>query len=70
MDRRSVITLAAGLAAAAAARAQAATIRGSAAYRERMALPPGAVLAVALQDISRADAPAETLAELLAFHTG
>ena len=28
-----------------------------------MALPPGAVLAVALLDISRADAPAETLAE-------
>ncbi|MFC7476494.1 YbaY family lipoprotein [Dankookia sp. GCM10030260] len=63
MQRRSVISLAAGLAMAKGARARQAAIRGSAAYRERMALPPGAVLAVALQDISRADAPAETIAE-------
>jgi uncharacterized lipoprotein YbaY len=68
MDRRSIITQVAGLAAtglvaASNVRADTATIRGSAAYRERMALPPGAVLAVALLDISRADAPAETLAE-------
>ena len=63
MERRSVIMLAAGLAAAGGARAEAPAIRGTATYRERMALPPGAVLAVALQDISRADAPAETLAE-------
>ena len=64
MQRRSVITLAAGLALAGGARvlAQAPAIRGSAAYRERMALPPGAVLEVALLDISRADAPAEVLA--------
>ena len=55
--------LAAGLAAMGCARAEAPAIRGTATYRERMALPPGAVLAVALQDISRADAPAETLAE-------
>ncbi|WP_165982334.1 YbaY family lipoprotein [Dankookia rubra] len=55
--------LAAGLAAAGCARAEAPAIRGIAPCRERMALPPGAVLAVALQDISRADAPAETLAE-------
>jgi putative lipoprotein len=63
-----MITLAAGLAAAGRAEAQGqtqapvATIRGSAAYRERMALPPGAVLQVELLDISRADAPAERLA--------
>jgi putative lipoprotein len=57
------MTLAAGLALAGAARAQVAAIRGTATYRERMALPPGAVLAVALLDVSRADAPAETLAE-------
>ena len=68
MRRRSMITLAGGLALAGCAQAQgvgaqAATIRGTATYRERMALPPGAVLAVALQDISRADAPAETIAE-------
>src|SRR6478672_5321917 len=63
MERRSVIMLAAGLAAMGCARAEAPAIRGTATYRERMALPPGAVLAVALQDISRADAAAETLAE-------
>jgi putative lipoprotein len=63
MERRSVIMLAAGLATAGSARAEAPAIRGTATYRERMALPPGAVLVVALQDISRADAPAETLAE-------
>jgi len=38
------------------------TITGTAAYRERIALPPGAVLDVTLLDVSRADAPAETLA--------
>src|SRR4051794_26698465 len=63
MERRGVIMLAAGLAATRCARAEAPAIRGTATYRERMALPPGAVLAVALQDISRADAAAETLAE-------
>jgi putative lipoprotein len=64
MERRSVMMLAAGLAASAGgAGAEAPAIRGTATYRERMALPPGAVLVVALQDISRADAPAETLAE-------
>jgi putative lipoprotein len=64
MERRSVIMLAAGLAGlAGGARAEAPAIRGTATDRERMALPPGAVLVVALQDISRADAPAETLAE-------
>ena len=63
MERRGVIMLAAGLAATRCARAEAPAIRGTATYRERMALPPGAVLTLALQDISRADAPAETLAE-------
>jgi putative lipoprotein len=63
MERRSVIMLAAGLAGAGCARAEAPAIRGTATYRERMALPHGAVLALALQDISRADAPAEILAE-------
>lgn len=35
-----------------------ASITGSASYRERMALPPDAVLDVRLEDVSRADAPA------------
>jgi putative lipoprotein len=40
-----------------------ATVTGSVMYRERMALPPGAKVTVRLQDVSRADAPAEVLAE-------
>ena len=35
---------------------------GTATYRERMALPPGAVLEVTLEDVSRGDAPGETIA--------
>ncbi|WP_165838964.1 META domain-containing protein [Roseicella frigidaeris] len=62
MKRRGILGLAAGAGLAQSARAQTAAIRGSATYLERMALPPGAVLEVALLDISRADAPAETIA--------
>lgn len=40
-----------------------AEITGTVAYRERMALPPGAVVAVRLEDQSRADAPAVTIAQ-------
>ena len=36
-------------------------VSGTATYRERMALPPGAVLEVVLEDVSRADAPAEVI---------
>lgn len=36
----------------------AAEVTGQAFYRERMALPPGAVFEAALEDVSRADAPA------------
>ena len=49
------ITVAAGLAAS---QAQAQTITGKASYRERMALPPGAMLEATLEEVSRADAPA------------
>lgn len=38
-----------------------ASVRGSAFYRERIALPPGAVFEATLEDVSRADAPAEVL---------
>jgi len=38
-----------------------AAIRGAAAYRERIALPPNAVFEATLEDISRADAPAEVI---------
>lgn len=39
------------------------TFAGSVTYRERMALPPDAVLTVTLEDVSLADAPAVTLAQ-------
>ncbi len=38
------------------------TLRGTVLYRERMMPPPGSVLVVVLEDVSRADAPAEVLA--------
>lgn len=38
-------------------------LRGTVAYRERMALPPGAVVEVKLLDVSLADAPSRTIAE-------
>jgi putative lipoprotein len=37
------------------------TVRGTATYRERMALPPGAVLEATLEDVSRADAAAKVI---------
>jgi putative lipoprotein len=36
-------------------------VRGCAFYRERIALLPGAVFEATLEDVSRADAPAEVL---------
>ncbi|BCP54330.1 hypothetical protein K32_29470 [Kaistia sp. 32K] len=39
------------------------TLHGSILYRERMALPPDAVVEVKLLDVSRADAPSVTLAQ-------
>jgi uncharacterized lipoprotein YbaY/heat shock protein HslJ len=39
-----------------------ASITGTATYRERMMLPPTAVLEVSLEDVSRADAPADVMA--------
>jgi len=41
--------------------AGASTLEGTAAYRERIALPPDAVFEAELQDVSRADAPATAL---------
>ena len=40
-------------------------IRGTATYRERIALPPGAVLEVTLEDVSAAHAPAVVVARTL-----
>lgn len=41
------------------------TVRGSVFYRERIALPAGAIVTVQLLDVSRADAPSTTLAEVV-----
>jgi putative lipoprotein len=38
-----------------------ATVSGEATYRERSAAPPGALLEVLLLDVSRADAPSQTI---------
>ncbi len=43
-------------------RAGEAMVHGSATFRERIALPPGAVFEATLQDVSRMDAPADTIA--------
>jgi len=42
--------------------ASAQTIQGTATYRERMVLPSAAVFEAVLEDVSRTDAPAETIA--------
>ena len=42
-----------------------ASVTGTVTYRERLALPPNAVVRVGLQDISLADAPAIVLSEQL-----
>lgn len=44
--------------------AQSASVTGTITYRERMALPPGSTVEVTLEDVSRADAPAEVIARL------
>lgn len=39
------------------------TVTGTVAYLQRIALPPNAIIQVQLQDVSRADAPAKTIAQ-------
>jgi putative lipoprotein len=41
------------------------TISGTVWYRERAAMPPGAVLTVSLLDVSRADAPSEPIVQVV-----
>jgi putative lipoprotein len=57
------LLLAAALLPAAPAAAQQPAITGTATYRERIALPPGAVLEVELLDISRQDVAAVRIAQ-------
>src|SRR5262245_41870425 len=45
-----------------AQQATAQMVKGTATYRERMALPSGAVLEATIEDVSRADAPASVIA--------
>lgn len=60
-----VVGLTAFLATAAGAvAAEFRTLEGSASYRERIAVPPGAVLEVELYDVSRQDAPAPRLSAI------
>jgi putative lipoprotein len=66
MDRRlktmAVASLTLMLAACQTTKAEpTATVRGEITYRERIAVPPGAQLEVLLLDVSRADAPSETI---------
>ena len=49
------------IAALAVSTASAGTLQGTAAYRERMMLPPDAVFEAQLQDVARADAPARVV---------
>ena len=52
-----------GGSAGSGASAESAVVRGTATYRERIALPPEAVITVTLSDVSLMDAPAKVLAE-------
>ena len=58
------LALLAAMSAAAPALAEIRTLEGTVAYRERMALPPGASVEIKLVDVSLADAPSKTLAEV------
>jgi putative lipoprotein len=59
---RTIAALALSVIAFSATAVRAQTIQRTASYRERMALPPGVVLEATLDDVSRADAPATTIA--------
>lgn len=52
-----------GLFSGLSAQAETRTLTGTVTYRERMALPPEAIVDVRLLDVSRADVPAEVLAQ-------
>lgn len=46
------------------------TVRGTVSYRERIAMPPGAVLEVSLVDVSRADASATVVGNVVLDNPG
>lgn len=61
--RLAIVALALIIAGCATSAPRSVQINGTVSYRERMALPQGAVVAVRLEDQSRADAPAVTIAQ-------
>lgn len=65
IDRRQVLIIGSALALlpAMASVPKTAALRGTVFYRERMALPPDAVVEVKLVDVSRADAPSTTIGQ-------
>jgi len=46
------------------------SVKGTAIYRERIKLPPGAVFEATLEDVSRADAPAEQMGRVYIENPG
>lgn len=50
--------------------AEAATIAGTATYLDRSALPPDATLEITVEDVSRADAPAQVIGRLVRMPAG
>jgi len=59
-----------GLNAQAESTEPSAQVTGVASYRERIAVPPGAQLEVVLADVSRMDAPSETLGKAVQENVG
>lgn len=66
LDRRRLLAIALAITTlpAMSGAPKTATLSGTVFYRERMALPPGAVVEVKLVDISRADAPSITIGQV------
>jgi uncharacterized lipoprotein YbaY/heat shock protein HslJ len=73
-DRLVTVFFAAGLLAACASPSavsgQSGKVSGTVAYRERIAMPPDAVIEVVLEDVSRMDAPATVLGSVTIEHPG
>lgn len=62
---RSLLGLSVALASATTSPADdSVTVSGTATYRQRIAMPPEALLTVRVEDVSRADAPAGVVAEI------
>ncbi len=69
-DRSLVLDLAERLAGPLPDEPEVGVITGTVAYRERVAMPPDAVVRVSLHDVGRADAPSLALTEQVIEHPG